>query len=229
MKRPSALFVYGAIGLLAIAILEVGWLLSEAGGGTSTPRKMPSPKNGGPIESALCGPLAKPMPPPPVNSPFGVHLYASTPLGVVYPLPAMQIVQQLGVAETAAKGAPTQSSPPLEPETTNDTALDDVQSVSMILEEYRRAFGAMPVGELNDEIVRRLQGENPKGIAVLPKTHPAINAQGELLDRWGTPYRFHPESAWDMTVRSAGPDKAMWTQDDILTARLEGYELTARY
>jgi hypothetical protein len=99
----------------------------------------------------------------------------------------------------------------------NESALDDVESVSLILQEYRRAFGAMPVGELNDEIVRRLQGENPRGIAVLPKIHPAINPAGELLDRWGTPYRFHPESYWMMTVRSAGPDKRMWTTDDILS------------
>jgi hypothetical protein len=128
-----------------------------------------------------------------------------------------------------AKSAPKSAEPTESEVTANETGLDDVQSVSMILEEYRRAFGAMPVGELNDEIVRRLQGENPKGLAVLPKTHPAINAQGELMDRWGTPYRFHPESAWDMTVRSAGPDRRMWTNDDILTDRLEGYEFAARY
>jgi hypothetical protein len=101
----------------------------------------------------------------------------------------------------------------------NETALDDVQSVVMLLEEFRRAFGAMPTGELNDEIVRRLQGENPKGIAVLPKTHPAIR-EGELIDRFGTPYRFHPESAWVTTVRSAGPDKKMWTGDDIVSENL---------
>jgi hypothetical protein len=107
----------------------------------------------------------------------------------------------------------------------NETAQDDVATVGQLLEEYRRAFGAMPVGELNDEIVRRLQGDNPLGIAVLPKDHPAISADGELLDRWGTPYRFHPESAWVMTVRSAGPDKRMWTSDDILSS--EGTQPTA--
>ncbi|CAN5913413.1 hypothetical protein BH11VER1_BH11VER1_27970 [soil metagenome] len=225
MNKPSAFFIYGAAGLLLIAILEMGWWFSGGRGLAEAPLKIPVSKNKGPIESALCGPLAKALPPPPVNSPFGVHLYASTPLGVVYALPAMQIAQQLGVPETASKSAGR----PTSDVATNETAMDDVQSVSMMLEEYRRAFGAMPVGELNDEIVRRLQGENPKGIAVLPKSHPAINDQGELLDRWGTPYRFHPESAWDMTVRSAGPDRKMWTNDDILTDRLEGYEFAARY
>lgn len=228
MKKPSVFFVYGAVGLLSIALLEVGWWFSGGAGGAVSSLKMPVSKTLGPVETALCGPLAKPLPPPPVDSPFGVHLYANTPLGVVYPLPAMEIAQQLGIPGQEAKGTRSSESSPSEI-AKNETALDDVQSVSMILEEYRRAFGAMPVGELNDEIVRRLQGENPKGIAVLPKSHPAINAEGELLDRWGTPYRFHPESAWDMTVRSAGPDKKMWTNDDILTERLEGFEFVARY
>ncbi|MEY4485434.1 MAG: hypothetical protein RL693_2886 [Verrucomicrobiota bacterium] len=229
MKKRSVFFVYGAIALLLVAILEVGWWLAGGDGAVKPALKMPVSKNKGPIESSLCGPLAQPLPPPPVDSPFGVHLYASTPLGVVHPLPAIQIVQQLGLPEMVAKSAPKSAEPTESEVTANETGLDDVQSVSMILEEYRRAFGAMPVGELNDEIVRRLQGENPKGLAVLPKTHPAINAQGELMDRWGTPYRFHPESAWDMTVRSAGPDRRMWTNDDILTDRLEGYEFAARY
>jgi hypothetical protein len=44
------------------------------------------------------------------------------------------------------------------------------------------------------------------------------------VDRWGTPYRFHPESAWVMTVRSAGLDRRMWTGDDILSME-EGQRL----
>lgn len=225
MQKPSRRFISSVSALLLATILVIGWWYStKRDSETTSALGMPISKNGALVEAALCGPLAKPLPPPPVDSPFGVHLYANTPLGVVYPLAAMQITRQLGGPETGLKSAPTDDDVPM-----NETGLDDVQSVSMLLEEYRRAFGAMPVGELNDEIVRRLQGENPKGIAVLPKAHPAISAQGELLDRWGTPYRFHPESSWDMTVRSAGPDKRMWSNDDILTDRLDGHEFTARY
>ncbi len=163
----------------------------------------------GPQDPAFCAPPAVPKPPPPVDSPFGVHLFASTPLGIVHPVRGViETVDQLGLPESPAS---TEA-----PKDRNETAYDDVQSVHGLLEEFRRVFGAMPVGELNDEIVRRLQGENPRGLAVLPKTHPAINAQGELMDRWGTPYRFHPESSWEMNVRSAGPDRRMWTADDIV-------------
>ena len=43
----------------------------------------------------------------------------------------------------------------------------------------------------------------------------AINRNGELCDRWGTPFFFHAESAAHMEIRSAGPDKKMWTDDDV--------------
>ena len=182
----------------------------------------------GPVDPSFCGPLMIPLPPPPIDSPFGVHLYAATPKGTVHLVPLDEALDGLptgGAAEPIVEKSDASPSslhtegPPVARPTAvqNETGEEDVQTVVLVLEEYRRAFGAMPMGEQNDEIVRRLQGENPKGIAVLPKTHPNISANGELLDRWGTPYRFHPESAWLTTVRSAGADRQMWTRDDILS------------
>ena len=52
--------------------------------------------------------------------------------------------------------------------------------------------------------------------ALIPPDHPAINRRGELCDRWGTPFFFHAESAKQMSIRSAGPDKKMWTDDDVV-------------
>lgn len=214
MSRLKTTFRQAAFIALLAAVLITGWWLAgdeDAGSGVTAAEAVLRTK--GPQDAAFCGPLAQPRPPPPVDSPFGVHLFATTPLGVVHPVRgSMEIANDLGLPGAVADKVPHQPA--------NETAFDDVQSVSMLLEEFRRAFGAMPTGELNDEIVRRLQGENPKGIAVLPKSHPAINGEGELMDRWGTPYRFHPESVWETTVRSAGPDKKMWTRDDILSERV---------
>jgi hypothetical protein len=50
---------------------------------------------------------------------------------------------------------------------------------------------------------------------LIPRGHPAINPDGELCDRWGTPYFFHSESRRRTTIRSAGPDRQMWTADDV--------------
>jgi len=43
-----------------------------------------------------------------------------------------------------------------------------------------------------------------------------INAKGELVDYWGTPFFFHQLSGTQMEIHSAGPDRQMWTGDDIV-------------
>jgi len=70
-----------------------------------------------------------------------------------------------------------------------------------------------PVGE-NAEITAALAGDNAVHYAFIPKNHPAINARGELCDRWGTPFRFHQLSGTQMEIRSAGPDRKFGTADD---------------
>lgn len=70
-----------------------------------------------------------------------------------------------------------------------------------------------PVGE-NAEITAALTGDNPVKFAFVPRRHRAINTEGELCDRWGTPFRFHQISGRQMEIRSAGPDRKFGTADD---------------
>ncbi len=72
-----------------------------------------------------------------------------------------------------------------------------------------------PFGE-NSDITSALTGNNPLRLAYIPPAHPAINAEGELSDRWGTPFRFHALAGDRMELRSAGPDKKFGTPDDAL-------------
>jgi hypothetical protein len=44
-----------------------------------------------------------------------------------------------------------------------------------------------------------------------------INGRGELVDYWDTLFLFHQLSGTEMEIRSAGPDKIMWTADDLVT------------
>ena len=71
-----------------------------------------------------------------------------------------------------------------------------------------------PFGD-NREITAKLLGNNPKGIIFLLPDNRAINSAGELCDRWGTPFFFHAESGTRMEIRSAGPDRRLWTADDV--------------
>ena len=84
------------------------------------------------------------------------------------------------------------------------------------IREYGLRFGGDPVGT-NREITSALNGQNPKQVNFIrPEAGLRINDNGELVDPWGTPYFFHQLSAMQMEVRSAGPDKIMWTDDDLV-------------
>lgn len=94
---------------------------------------------------------------------------------------------------------------------------EDLDIVQATLVSFRTGVKkGNPVG-LNREITATLAGRNAFGLAWVRPDHPAINEKGELCDRWGTPFFFHQESASRMTVRSAGPDREMFTDDDGLS------------
>ncbi len=92
-----------------------------------------------------------------------------------------------------------------------------LRNVSHAIHQYGDQFGGNPVG-LNSEITAALAGQNPKHINFIdPAAGMSINSKGELVDPWGTPYFFHQLSGTDMEIHSAGPDKIMWTSDDLVT------------
>ena len=94
-----------------------------------------------------------------------------------------------------------------------ETALENVRRA---VHQYGEMFGGNPVGT-NPEITSQLSGNNPKNINFLsPQPGAHIDGSGDLVDQWGTPYFFHQLSASDMEVHSAGPDKMMWTSDDLV-------------
>jgi hypothetical protein len=92
----------------------------------------------------------------------------------------------------------------------------DLEEVRYMLRDYRAMAGENPVGN-NAEIMRAMMGDNRKGARLGPPESHRLNGKGELVDRWDTPYFFHQLSAQEMEIRSAGPDRMMWTADDRVT------------
>lgn len=90
----------------------------------------------------------------------------------------------------------------------------ELDTVRLMLSDYRTLMQENPVGS-NAEIMKALMGDNPKHAKLGPPGGERINEKGELTDRWGTPYFFHQMSATVMEIRSAGPDRTMWTPDDV--------------
>jgi hypothetical protein len=93
-----------------------------------------------------------------------------------------------------------------------------LENMRRAVHEYGTMFGGNPVGT-NPEITSQLSGKNPKRINFInAETGMRINANGELIDPWGTPYFFHQLSGTDMEIHSAGPDRIMWTADDLVVS-----------
>ena len=104
---------------------------------------------------------------------------------------------------------------PETPESASLPAATVLENMRVTVRQYRSAFGENPVGT-NPEITSALQGDNPKHINFLKQDGNRTNAKGELVDVWGTPYFFHQISGHEMEIRSAGPDRVMYTGDDLV-------------
>jgi hypothetical protein len=92
----------------------------------------------------------------------------------------------------------------------------DLQIVADFLETYARATGGQPIGD-NADITAALSGTQFPGqkARVFPRQHRAVK-NGQLVDRWGEALWFHPNSGNSMEIRSGGPDKQLFTPDDVI-------------
>jgi hypothetical protein len=182
------------------------------------------------------GRLSRTSSKPPVASP---HATVVAPPIAPRPVPASAAATQAEVkvaAEPAALPVIADSNPPTQTPTTavdfptapvqasasqretNNLAPDILlENMRTVIRQYGLRFGGNPVGN-NAEITRALNGGNPKDVMFIPSDSGLqTNGKGELIDSWGTPFFFHQLSAREMEVRSAGPDKVMWTPDDLVT------------
>ncbi len=67
----------------------------------------------------------------------------------------------------------------------------------------------------NEDWAALFRGQNAAHERFLPDTSVALNTQGQLIDRWGTPLFFHALGNRRYELRSAGPDGKLWTDEDI--------------
>ena len=129
------------------------------------------------------------------------------------------------VREVSIEPAVTPVAPPAPPPPGNDLSKltpeeiqrvrDAVDQVELTLRDYAVALGGNPVGT-NAEITAALLGDNLKQIKLDLPAGSTVNATGELCDPWGTAWFFHQLSAKKMELRSAGPDRKLYTEDDFV-------------
>lgn len=91
----------------------------------------------------------------------------------------------------------------------------EVAVLAELLRYYRMTFGSYPTGEDNRQFMFALQGANSARMPIFPLQHPRLAPDGSLLDAWGSPFHFHRISQSSLQIRSAGPDRELFTADDI--------------
>jgi hypothetical protein len=128
--------------------------------------------------------------------------------------PPMPPVPPAPPGATSPPAEPPPEKPEPEEPLANIEPVEDLDGVRRMVRGFRDVMGENPVGT-NPEITRALTGGNLKQIKMPLTRGSSVNENGELVDRWGTAYFFHQLSAEEMEVRSAGPDRQMWTADDV--------------
>lgn len=137
---------------------------------------------------------------------------------VIFPSSSL-VSETLPIPESLSPPPPPTSFSPLASRL-NDTANSpeqDLEILHSLIQEFIEIVkepNRPPLG-LNEDVVKALTGQNRMQLATIPTNHPAISSNGQLTDRWGSPYFIHPRSADAFEVRSAGPDKTLFTTDDI--------------
>jgi len=99
---------------------------------------------------------------------------------------------------------------------TDGTPVEDRASLEDIVINYLQSAtqSTRPPLGTNEEITRALMDRDALGDSAIPASHPAI-VSGQLVDRWGSPWFFHQQAADLIEVRSAGPDRRLFTDDDL--------------
>ncbi len=195
-----------ACALLLVVVLVTVWRGSHPPSPSKDVAATPAPQ-----DAPAIAPEKKDASPAPANA----TTPKATPLGInprpITDAPHFSTMQEYR-AEQAARPLPPES---LVPPPASKTPENEVQRIQGTVRKYRAAFGQNPVGS-NPEITRALAGKNPSGARFLDSAVVSLNDAGELLDLFGTPYFFHPVSGSIMEIRSAGPDRKLFTPDDIV-------------
>ncbi|MBC8040048.1 MAG: hypothetical protein H7Y06_05860 [Opitutaceae bacterium] len=94
---------------------------------------------------------------------------------------------------------------------------EDLAALADLTTNYLQAIPSArrPALGFNEDLARALTDRDTLGDAALPATHPAL-VKGQLIDRWGTPWQVHPLAADVLQLRSAGPDRRLYTADDLV-------------
>jgi hypothetical protein len=201
MKSPKAI----AITLILLAIYGI-WMSTRS-------HSLPPPAPEKPAKHESAPPAAPPQPPASLPEPAP----ADDPVSAA-PRPRNDASQAAGRRDynnPLVAAIPASTPGPRQAADEDPEIAASFDEISRMLRAYHDLTGGNPVGT-NREIMQAVMGGNPKGAQLGPPDADGLNADGELVDRWGTPYFFHQLGKDLMEIHSAGPDRRMGNDDDLV-------------
>ena len=188
--------------VVAIALVVIGnWLITRPN--TTVPARAPAPEVQATVpvvSQALTGPAASPS-----------AKQAAPPSAE-----ALRAASRRDYANPLVVSYPPSTPPPRQAADSEPEVAQDFDKISLMLRDYRTLAGENPVGT-NAEMMQAIMGGNPKGARLGPPEGQSLSDKGELIDRWGTPYFFHQLGKDQLEIHSAGPDRRMGTEDDLIS------------
>jgi hypothetical protein len=85
-------------------------------------------------------------------------------------------------------------------------ARSSAAQVAVAVKQYVSEYGFRP-GDNEAQIMTTLRGENTRKIVFFEVPDRSLNTKGELIDLWGTPFRFDLSDAQNPRVWSCGKDR----------------------
>jgi hypothetical protein len=95
-------------------------------------------------------------------------------------------------------------------------ALVTMSSLEIACKAYQAEYALLPTGD-NATITKGLRGANPRNIVFIYLEDRDVNLAGEVIDPWGTPYKFELQDGKPPSIRSAGPDHIFGDEDDLVS------------
>lgn len=193
--------------IAVIALVVVGnWILTRPKTTFLAPSKPPVSEPAKPVDPPASAATPAPVEPPVANNPEPAAPKPRTE--------ASRAESRRDFENPLVSSYPPSTPPPRRAVDAEPEIAADFDKVFLMLRDYRTLTGENPVGT-NAEIMQAIMGGNPKGAQLGPPEGQTLNGNGELIDRWGTPYFFHQLSKDLMEVHSAGPDRRMGNEDDL--------------
>jgi len=94
---------------------------------------------------------------------------------------------------------------------------EDLRKLQRVITGYHSVIkdvSRFPIGG-NADLTAALTGQNANREVFISAGNPIIR-DGLLTDRWGSPLIVHPEAWRQLELRSAGPDRVPYNDDDLI-------------